>query len=116
MKDVRDLLLDMQDYTHKIADFTHEGRDYFLNDEKTQLAVVRAYEVIGEIAKRLPDDLLQQHPQAEWKQIKGFRDFLAHNYETVILKIVWGAVEKLPALQAAIQAMLATVDEDTRNL
>jgi uncharacterized protein with HEPN domain len=106
MKMNSDHLLDMRDYANKIANFTQEGRTAFFEDEKTQLAVIRAYEVIGEIAKKLPDDLLNQQPEAEWKEIKGFRDFLAHHYDEVLLKIVWAAVEKLPILQQAIQALL----------
>ncbi|NWF68373.1 MAG: DUF86 domain-containing protein [Chloroflexi bacterium] len=105
-------MLDLLEYTRKIAEFTREGRTAFFADEKTQLAVIRAYEVIGEIAKRLPDGLLQQQPHIEWKQIKGFRDFLAHNYETMILNIVWDAAEKLGELQRAGQRILDTLPQD----
>ncbi|MBI5960871.1 MAG: DUF86 domain-containing protein [Chloroflexi bacterium] len=115
MKSERDYLLDMLSYTRKIADFTRDGREAFFADEKTQLAVIRAYEVIGEIAKRLPDDLLAQQPQTEWKQIKGFRDFLAHNYDEVALKIVWGAVEQLSDLSTSVEAMLSATDESVND-
>jgi uncharacterized protein with HEPN domain len=114
MKTIRDYLIDILDYTNKIKNFTQEGKDNFFVDEKTQLAVIRAFEVIGEIAKRVPDDLLSQQPQAEWKQIKGFRDFLAHNYDAVVLHIVWGAVEKLSVLETAVNALLPLIS-DTEN-
>lgn len=78
-------------------------------DEKTQFAVIRAYEVIGEITKRLPETLLNTQPHIAWQDIKEFRDFLAHNYDRVRLDILWGAVEKLPDLQAAITLLLATL-------
>ena len=76
--------------------------------------------MIGEIAKRLPDRLLEQQPQVAWKKVKGFRDFLAHNYEAVILQIVWGAVEELPELRAAVEKLLMTAqvneaDEDVEE-
>jgi uncharacterized protein with HEPN domain len=112
MKTTRDYLLDMLDYMDKIASFTHSGRASFFEDEKTQMAVIRAYEVIGEIAKRLPDSLLEQQPQAEWKQVKGIRDFLAHNYDEIILKIVWGPVEKMSVLRAAVESLLKTLPID----
>jgi uncharacterized protein with HEPN domain len=58
-KNVRDYLLDMQTYLQDIHQFTDEQQaDDFKADCKTQLAVMRAFEVIGEIAKRLPDELL----------------------------------------------------------
>jgi len=101
-----DALLDMLEYIQHIETFTADGRDAFFADVKTQMAVIRAYEVIGQIAKDLPTTLLDTQPQAEWKKVKGFRDFLAHNYEGVILSIVWGAVEKLPVLRRAVEALL----------
>jgi len=76
------------------------------------MAVIRAYEVVGEIVKRLPQSLKDANPQINWKKLIGFRDFLAHNYEEVILQYVWNAVEDLPNLRAAVEAMLASLPDD----
>lgn len=115
-KSTRDYLRDLLDTIHLIKHFTEEGRDVFMQDLKTQFAVIRAYEIIGEIAKRLPDDLLSQHAHIPWLDIKGFRDFLAHNYDRVRLDIVWGAVEQLPDLCAAVEAMLNSLDADEDDI
>lgn len=109
-RSARDYLLDLLDYVLKVAAFTSEGYDAFMRDEKTQFAVIRAYEVIGEIAKCLPTELLDTQPEIEWPNIKEFWDFLAHNYERIRLDIVWGAVEKLPILKTAVQAMLSQIE------
>ena len=53
----------------------------------------------------MPTELLEPYPDVEWKQIAGFRDFLIHRYDEVDLDIVWGAVEKLPRLRAAVEAI-----------
>jgi uncharacterized protein with HEPN domain len=47
----------MLEYLNNVEAFTTDGRQSFMNDRKTQLAVIRAYEVIGEIAKRLTQEL-----------------------------------------------------------
>jgi uncharacterized protein with HEPN domain len=112
MSDVQEYLNDMLDYTKTIADFTVDGREAFINDRKTQFAVIRAYEVIGEIAKRLPEDLLEAQGHIEWKQIKAFRDFLAHNYERIRPDAVWNAVEKLPELRIAIEAIIQQLSQE----
>ncbi|MBZ0289721.1 MAG: DUF86 domain-containing protein [Anaerolineae bacterium] len=105
---LRDLLSELND----ITEYTRAGRETFAADNKTRKAVIRSYEVIGEIAKRLPDDLRENHPHIPWSQLIRFRDFLAHHYDEVILETVWVAVEDLPTLRAAVEALLAAIDVD----
>jgi uncharacterized protein with HEPN domain len=101
--------MDLLHYIDRIEQFTAQGRAAFMSDDKTYYAVIRCYEVIGEIAKRLPEPLLQQQSQIPWKKIKGFRDFLAHHYEEVALDMVWESVEQASDLRAAAQFLLATL-------
>jgi uncharacterized protein with HEPN domain len=108
---LRDMLRELDD----VAAFTSGGKAVFLADSKTRKAVIRSYEVVGEIAKRLPADLRLANPQLDWRKLIGFRDFLAHHYEEVILDYVWDAVEDLPRLRAAVDAMLATLDEESSD-
>lgn len=107
MKDMKLYLEDMLDYLGRVQSFTVDGREAFMQDVKTQLAVIRVYEVIGEIAKRLPDSLRDAYPKIDWRKLIGFRDFLAHNYEEIILEFVWAAVEDLPNLKPAIESILS---------
>jgi len=110
-KSPRDHLQDILDYLDKAAAFTHEGREAFYADEMIQLAVIRVYEVIGEIVKRLPAEFRDANSQIEWRKLAGFRDFLSHNYDEIILSFAWQAVEDLPALRNAIAHLKDTTDE-----
>jgi uncharacterized protein with HEPN domain len=112
MKTTSDYLRDLLERIERIQQYVQAGEQEFWHSSLTQDAVVRNFEVIGEIVKRLPPNLLSQYPDVEWSQIKGFRDYLAHNYETVQLKIVWGAVAKLPILKAAVETLLASLPRD----
>lgn len=112
MKDEIVYLQDLLAYLQRISQFTADGRDTFLADEKTQFAVIRAYEVIGEIAKRLSQVTRDENPNINWRRLIGFRDFLAHNYEEIILEFVWKAVEDLPNLQAAVEVLLSDFPND----
>ena len=103
---LRDILRELDD----IAAFTSEGEAVFMTDAKTRKAVIRSYEVIGEATKRLPENLRREYAQVDWRKLIGFRDFLAHHYEEVILDLIWKAVEDLPNLRAAIEAVLAALD------
>lgn len=106
MRTTRDYLLDMQTYAERIAYATRDGKEAFDASFVIQDAVIRQYQVIGEIAKRLPPELLATQSNVNWQAVKGFRDFLAHNYDRVDLKIVWEAVAQITVLQNAIDAML----------
>jgi uncharacterized protein with HEPN domain len=55
----------------------------FRDDDKTQYAVIRAIEIIGEASKRIPDDIRKQYPDIPWREMTGMRDKLIHNYSTV---------------------------------
>lgn len=104
-----DLLRDVLHELADIADFTREGREAFLTDSKTRKAVIRSYEIVGEIAKRLPESLRDEHSSVNWNQLIRFRDFLAHHYEEVLIEYVWQAVEDVPLLQASLRQVLADI-------
>lgn len=46
---------------------------------------------IGELAKRLNDDFILKYNEVPWKNIKGMRDKVAHEYGTIDLDQVWNA-------------------------
>ena len=68
--------------------------------------------MVGEIAKRLSDDFRDAHPEIDWQRLMNFRDFLAHNYERVLLQNMWAAIEDLPRLRAAVETLLNSLAED----
>jgi uncharacterized protein with HEPN domain len=52
-------------------------------DLRTQDAVIRVFEIIGEAVKSLPEEWIEKEPEIPWRQIAGFRDVLAHSYFAV---------------------------------
>ena len=107
MKDDRIYLLHIQDAIHHIQDYTKGGKDEFFNDRKTQDAVVRNLEIIGEAVKNLSEQLKIDHTAIPWKRIAGMRDKMIHEYFGVNLSLVWDAVERdLPDLKQRIVGIL----------
>jgi uncharacterized protein with HEPN domain len=105
-KSLRAYLQDIVSYLDKAVLFTQEGQTAFMTNEMAQLAVIRVYEVVGEIVKRLPTDYRESVSHVDWRKLAGFRDFLTHNYDEIILSFVWQAIEDIPNLRAAIQVLI----------
>ncbi len=71
----------------------------FLNDTKTQDAVVRNIEIIGEAAKNISDLFKEENIEIPWDKIIGTRNRLIHNYSGVNLDILWNIIkDDLPNL------------------
>ncbi len=89
------LLQDIIDSIKKINDYTKgHSFDTFLADSKTLDAVIRNFEIIGEVANRLPEDFKDAHPEINWFRIRGFRNRIVHDYMGIDYQIVWTIIEK----------------------
>lgn len=98
---------DILDRIRRIHRYTAGGRAAFLASELRQDGVIRSFEVIGEVVKRLDPTLKAQHPNVAWSDFAGFRDVLIHQYDRVRLDLVWRfAQEDLPALKEAVATLL----------
>lgn len=105
----REYLQHILDETHYLSNQAQRlNKETFLQDETLKRAFVRSLEIIGEAVKHIPDDLLQQHSQIEWRAIARMRDRLIHGYFGVDYELVWDVIQtKIPALQYEITTMLA---------
>ena len=85
-----------------------EGREKadFLDDKRTQQAVILNLIILGEAATKLMDnypDVTAAHPEIEWRSIRGMRNRIAHGYYDIDLDVVWETVRSaLPDLVARL--------------
>jgi len=103
-----DYLRDMLENAEKALSFM-DGLDYdeFEEDDKAVYAVIRAFEIIGEAARQIPENIQKDNPDIPWREITGMRNKLTHEYFGVNTKVVWRTVhEDLPVIIPLLQKML----------
>ncbi len=106
-----DYLLDIQDAFHRSLEYIAGlSWEKYLQDRKTQDAVVRNLEILGEATKNIPEDLRAKYPAVPWREMSGTRDRLVHHYFGINQEIVWQIVQKdLPLLRLQITEIIQEI-------
>jgi len=87
-------------------------REQFDADPRTHKAVVWNLTILGEAARHIPDDVLDQHPEIPWPQMRGIRNHIVHGYDRIDLEIIWNVVQgELPPLVPLLEAIESTAVE-----
>ena len=109
-------LADIRTACEKVLQFTAGmDRDAFFADDKTYHAVVHCLLIVGEAAKRIPEDIRQQMPDVEWRKISGMRDWMVHAYFAINDVILWDTIEtNVPELLRTIRTFEDAVGHERR--
>jgi uncharacterized protein with HEPN domain len=77
-------------------------KEEFLDDKRTQQAVIMSLIIIGEAATKIMDryaEYTTQNTQVPWRSMRGMRNRIAHGYFDINLEVVWDTVQAaLPEL------------------
>ena len=86
---LKHILVEANDLVDRSADVTIEA---FMADETLRRAFVRSLEIIGEAAKKGPDDCRAACPEVAWRAMAGMHDRLIHDDFGVGFELAWDVV------------------------
>jgi uncharacterized protein with HEPN domain len=79
----------------------------FREDGRTQDAVMRNLQIIGEAVRKISDEFRNEHPEIPWGEILGMRNRLVHEYGRIQVEKVWETVvDDVPALIRQIEPLV----------
>ena len=102
---IEDIIINMRE----IFDLT-QGMDFviFSGDKKTVKAVLFNLAIIGEAARRVPQEITEKYPYIPWRVMGDLRNMVIHEYFGVDLKIIWETVRHdLPMVLPSLQEILS---------
>jgi len=103
LKHILESILAIEEYTKGLS------YENFIspNNKKTQDAVIRNFEIIGEAVNNLSEEYMVQHSTVSWKEIIEMRNLLIHEYFGVDLEILWNTIQQdIPKLKEIVKASL----------
>lgn len=101
-------LLNILNSARTISEYTKgKVRDEFSKDSLLQDAVLRRLEIIGEASNRISAETQARYPHLPWLAMKGTRNRVIHEYDSVEIEIIWDIVEMdIPSLIAELEKIL----------
>ena len=89
------------------------GLDYqkFCDSTLVTDAVIRNFEIMGEAARHVPDDIALRAPKIPWRQLRDMRNVVIHEYFGISLRIIWDTIQNdLEPLIEPLTALLNSPD------
>ena len=106
MKDDRIYVEHILEAIDRIAQYTEAGEDAFYQDTKTQDAVLRKFQTMGQAARQMSLQTQELAPNIIWSDLIGFRNVIVHDYLGLDLQTVWSIItDELCELRPKIQSL-----------
>ena len=86
---VDDLLADLAEAVDAAAELVDLGRERWDAERPLRLAGEAVIGRLGDVATKLPDEVLKATPEIPWREVKGMRIIAAHAYHRIDYATVW---------------------------
>ena len=107
---VDDLLANLAEAADAAAELVSLGKERWDAERPLRLAGEAVIGRLGDIATKLPDDVIMAMPEIPWREVKGMRIIAAHAYHRIDYDEVWITLrDDVPRIDEAIRRWRQTV-------
>jgi uncharacterized protein with HEPN domain len=106
-------LLDILIAARKVLRYVEDvSWDLFRQDDRTQDAVLRNLQIIGEAARRISEEFQRDHAEIPLGRDPGMRNRLVHEYSRINLDKIWETVrDDIPVLIRQVEPLVPSEEE-----
>jgi uncharacterized protein with HEPN domain len=99
---VEDLLADLAEAADAAAELVSLGKKRWDTERPLRLAGEAVIGRLGDIATKLPDEVVKATPEIPWREVKGMRIIAAHAYHRIDYEEVWVTLrDEVPRMDEA---------------
>ena len=110
-----DLLADLEEAVDAARELVSLGRERWQTERPLRLAGEAVIGRIGDVASKLPDEVIEETSEVPWSDVKGMRIVVDHVYLAVDYNIIWETLrDDMPRLGTAIMGWRELHPEITR--
>lgn len=100
---VDELLADLAEAIDAAAELVNLGKDRWDAERPLRLAGEAVIGRLGDVATKLPDEVINATPEIPWREVKGMRIIAAHAYHRIDYEQVWVTLrDDVPRMAEAI--------------
>ncbi len=101
---VDDLLADLAEAVDAAAEIVDLGKERWDAERPLRLAGEAVIGRLGDVASKLPDEVIKATPDIPWREVKGMRIIAAHAYHRIGYELVWVTLrDDVPRIAEAIR-------------
>ena len=103
-RSAEDLLADLAEAVDAAAELVRFGKERWDAERTLRLAGEAVIGRLGDIATKLPSEVIEATPEIPWREVKGMRIIAAHAYHRIDYNEVWVTLrDDVPRLDEAIK-------------
>jgi uncharacterized protein with HEPN domain len=101
---IDDLLADLAEAVDAAAELVNLGKERWDAERLLRLAGEAVIARLGDVATKLPDEVIKATPEIPWREVKGMRIIAAHAYHRIDYEEVWVTLhDDVPRMAEAIR-------------